>query len=54
MWHFSPMEPVYYELKSALHSCLCVPSKSHVKTKSVLEILGTGATGIIKVHINIM
>lgn len=56
-WCFSPHEPIEYELKSVLHYSLNTVNKlqlqCHVKSKALLEICGTGATGSIKVRIQI-
>lgn len=47
------MENKHYEMKSVLHSSLSTldgsSGTSHIKSKSILEILGTGALGCIKV-----
>ena len=53
MWYFSPIEAKHYEMKSVLHSSLDTVDRasvtSRIKSKSVVEVLGTGAVGSIKV-----
>ncbi len=50
-WVFSPIESKSYEMRSVLHSSLEKSSvTSRIKSKAILEILGTGAVGTIKVY----